>query len=408
MPNGCITETGRATYNSAGTAGQCRVGNVSLRSLYDLAVTPDGGLVVAGANFGLNSSDPVPPPRFTLGGVVAFSRDASGSLTTTGCYSSTRRSLAADPVTTGECATARGLDNAPYNVTVAPDGKHVYFGVGPVESRGSGLALFRVVGSSEPAPGPGVRVTGPAVRENAGTAAFTLKLLSPAIRATTIQYTTYDETATAGSDYAASAGTATIAQGQTTATVTVPITQDTTPEAPETFGLRVTAADGAVLTEPEATVRSPTTTAAPAPPVLSIAGASVVEGNADGAVLRFPLTRTPADAPDVSSLSWSIVGGTATAGEDFTATNGSVTVMPLGGAVIDIPIKGDTVVEGDETIVVRLSGAYAATLGTTDATGTIRNDDTAPVVIVDPPPTGGGDPPRSSPRRRRSARSRRR
>ena len=205
VPNGCITETGRATYTSAATAGQCRVGNVSLRSLYDLAVTPDGGLVVAGADFGLNSSDPVPPPRFTLGGVVALSRDASGSLTTTGCYSSTRRSLASDPVTTGECATARGLDNAPYNVTVAPDGKHVYFGVGPVESRGSGLALFRVVGSSEPAPGPGVRVTGSAVRENAGTATFTLTLLSPAIRATTIQYTTYDETATAGSDYIARA-----------------------------------------------------------------------------------------------------------------------------------------------------------------------------------------------------------
>ena len=152
-------------------------------------------------------------------------------------------------------------------------------------------------------------------------AVFTLELLSPAIRATTIQYTTYDETATAGSDYAARTGTATIAQGQTTATVSVPITQDTTPEQPETFGLRVTAADGAVLTEPEATASITDDDGRPgAAGALDRPGATVVEGNADGAVLRFPLTRTPADAPDVSSLSWSVVGGTATAGEDFTAS----------------------------------------------------------------------------------------
>ena len=43
--------------------------------------------------------------------------------------------------------------------------------------------------------------------------------------------------------------------------------------------------------------------------------------------------------------------------------------MPLGDAAIDIPIKGDAVFEGDETVVVRLTGAYAATLGTTEATG---------------------------------------
>ncbi len=391
-PNGCITETGRSTAASAGTAGQCRVGGYALRSLYDLDVTPDGSLLVAGGSFGRNSADPIPPPRYDLGGVTALSRDASGSLTMTGCYSGTRRSLASEPLTTGECAAARGLDGLPSAVEIAPDGKHVYFGVGPFSSpyRSAGLALFRVVASGEPAPGPGVRVdaTDAAVKESDANAVFKLELLAPAVRATTITYTTYDESAKAGTDYTARSGTATIAIGQTTATVSVPITKDAVAEQPETFGLRITAADGAVLTEPEATASITDDDGRPAPPAISIGPAEVVEGDADGAILRFPLSRAPADAPDISSLSWAVVGGTAVAGADFTSSSGSLTVMPLGDVTIDIPIKGDDVYEGDETVVLRLSDPYAATLGASEATGTIRDDESAPA-----PPGGGGGVP---------------
>ncbi len=380
VPNGCITETG--------SAGQCRVGSYALRALSDLAVTPDGALLVAGGNFGRNSADPPSSAKYTLGGVVALSRDSAGSLSMTGCYNGLRRSLASEPLTTGDCATARGLDSVPYVVSVTPDGKHVYFGVGPYDdpSRGSGLALFRVVPTNEPAPGPGVRVSGDAVKEGDANAVFTLELLSPAVRSTTIQYTTFDDSAKAGADYTARTGTATIAQGQSSATVSVPITQDAVAEQPETFGLRLTAADGAVLSEPEATGSITDDDGRPGPPAISIGPGSVVEGNADGAVLRFPLTRFPADAPDVSNVSWSVAGGTATAGEDFAPSSGSVVVMPLGDAFIEIPVKGDTTYEADETVVVRLSNPFAATLGTAEATGTIRNDDAAPVPIsVDDP-----------------------
>ena len=75
-------------------------------------------------------------------------------------------------------------------------------------------------------------------------------------------------------------------------------------EHPETFGLRITAADGAVLAEPEATGSIIDDDGRPAPPVLSLGPAEVVEGSVDGAVLRFPVKRAPADAPDVSSVSW--------------------------------------------------------------------------------------------------------
>ena len=60
--------------------------------------------------------------------------------------------------------------------------------------------------------------------------------------------------------------------------MSVPITQDATPEPPETFGLRLTAADGAVLTEPEATASITDDDGRPAPPVISIGAAEAVEG----------------------------------------------------------------------------------------------------------------------------------
>ena len=396
VPNGCISETGRATYTSAATAGQCRIGGYALRALYDLALTPDGALVVAGGSFGRNDADPIPPPRYYLGGVTALSRDATGNLTMTGCYSGTRRSLASEPLTTGECATARGLDSLPSTVQITPDGKHVYFGVGPFDTpwRGSGLALFSVTPANQPAPGPGVGVTAPAVKEGTANAVFELELLAPAIRATTLTYTTYDETAKAGADYSARSGTVAIAQGQTTATVSVPITQDATPEPPETFGLRLTAADGAVLTEPAATASITDDDGRQPPPVISIGAAEAVEGG----VLRFPLTRTPADAPVAASLSWAVGGGSAAASQDFATSSGSLTLLPLGEAAIDIPITADAAFEGDETVVVRLTGAYAATIGVAEATGTIRDDDPAPPVptpsatplpdpvVVAPPP----------------------
>ncbi len=237
---------------------------------------------MAGGSFGRNNADPIPPPRYTLGGVTALSRDATGTLTMTGCYSGTRRSLASEPLTTGECAAARGLDNVPYNVQITPDGKHVYFGVGPFDTpwRGSGLALFRVVAGQRAGARPGRARRRRRRRGQGGHGERRLQARAalPGGPGDDDHYTTFDETAKAGADYTRAHGTATIAQGQTTATVNVPITQDTTPEQPETFGLRITAADGAVLTEPEATASITDDDGRPPPPVLSIGAAEVVEG----------------------------------------------------------------------------------------------------------------------------------
>ena len=68
-----------------------------------------------------------------------------------------------------------------------------------------------------------------------------------------VAYATADGSATAGSDYTATAGTLTFAPGETAKTVTVPVLDDAHDEGEETLTLRLSAATGAVLADGVAT-----------------------------------------------------------------------------------------------------------------------------------------------------------
>jgi hypothetical protein len=72
----------------------------------------------------------------------------------------------------------------------------------------------------------------------------------------------------------------------------------------------------------------------------------------------------------------------ATAGNDFTATTGTLIIPPLtGSAQIRVPITSDTYAEPNETFLVRLSAPVNATLATTVARATILDDDGTRVPI---------------------------
>ena len=59
------------------------------------------------------------------------------------------------------------------------------------------------------------------------------------------------------------------------------------------------------------------------------------------------------------------VSGTATAGSDFTALSGSVTI-PAGdtSATVTVSILEDVLIEGDETLVLTLTGITSGDLTT--------------------------------------------
>ncbi|MCM2335707.1 MAG: hypothetical protein NDI66_02865, partial [Pseudomonas sp.] len=83
---------------------------------------------------------------------------------------------------------------------------------------------------------------------------FTFSLNKPAAAGgVVVDWATADGTATSGSDYVAAAGQATIAEGQTSVTISVDVLGDTAVEGDETFFVDVVAAAGADVADGQAT-----------------------------------------------------------------------------------------------------------------------------------------------------------
>jgi uncharacterized protein YhjY with autotransporter beta-barrel domain len=98
-----------------------------------------------------------------------------------------------------------------------------------------------------------------------------------------------------------------------------------------------------------------------------------------GALLRFQVGLDKLSNVPVT-LNYSL-GGTATAGSDYAPVSGSVT-LPLGAMNWEVTVDpiADSTYEPDETVVLSVTPGTGYNLGSSSsATGTIRNDDAAPV-----------------------------
>jgi hypothetical protein len=189
-------------------------------------------------------------------------------------------------------------------------------------------------------------------------------------------------TATSGSDYTALSGTVTIPAGATTANISIPVINDILVEGNETVIVTLTS-----ITSGLATLGTPVaatnTIADNDAPVVTIA--NTTNGNEAGPVNGVMTVTQTAIATTPIVISYT-VSGTATSGADFTALSGSVTI-PAGAttATITIPTINDLIIEGNETVIVTLTGitSGAASLGTTlIATNTIADNDTSTVSIA--------------------------
>ena len=109
------------------------------------------------------------------------------------------------------------------------------------------------------------------------------------------------------------------------------------------------------------------------PPVVSVAGGSVAEGNSGLVALTFTVFLSWASAEPVT-VTYSTGGGTATAGTAYVAASGSVTFAP-GETVktITVWVIADTTNESSETFDLYLFDPSGDLLAT--AIGTITNDD---------------------------------
>ncbi len=112
-------------------------------------------------------------------------------------------------------------------------------------------------------------------------------------------------------------------------------------------------------------------------PALSIADVSADEGDSTAERI-FTVTLSSA-SNEIITVDWATVNGSALAGEDYTASNGSLTFPPGElSRTIAVPILGDVVEEGDESFSVVLSNAIGAPITKASATATLVNDDFTP------------------------------
>ncbi|MEO8195177.1 MAG: PKD domain-containing protein [Thermoanaerobaculia bacterium] len=118
-------------------------------------------------------------------------------------------------------------------------------------------------------------------------------------------------------------------------------------------------------------------------PTLTVSGLSLAEGNAGLTPVVFPVTL---DRPArlATTVDWTVEGITGTAGEDFVAASGTLTI-PVGSSTGEIVIQaiGDLLVENDELLRLVLSAPAHAELAVTEVFATLINDDFATLAISD-------------------------
>ena len=129
-----------------------------------------------------------------------------------------------------------------------------------------------------------------------------------------------------------------------------------------------------------------------AAPTVSIDSPSVNEGDSGSKDLTFTVWLSPASGKEVTVDYADARTGTATSGTDYTAITSGTLTFPEGTTrrEITVSVTGDVLDEVDETVVVTLSNAGNATIGTATGTGTITDDDSVLVSIDSPSVTEGG------------------
>ena len=125
------------------------------------------------------------------------------------------------------------------------------------------------------------------------------------------------------------------------------------------------ASDESLASAVQTTVRGPAT--------LSVASARAHESDDETIDFVVSLDR---NALKTITVDYATRDGSAKAGEDYTATSGTLTfTVGQRSKTVQVPLLDDAKDEGEETFELILSNASGALLGNTTATGTIENDD---------------------------------
>src|SRR5438309_295039 len=210
------------------------------------------------------------------------------------------------------------------------------------------------------------------VSEADGAAIVSVVRQGPTSRAVTVQYTTSDGTAIAGQDYTATNGTVTFGPGEITKTISVPVRNDGVAEGTEFFKMVLSnpTGTGATLGNPIEAYVYVTDTGAGVH--FSQPSFDVAE-NGGAAMIRVTLA---GEFTNVVTVDYATSDGTAAAGQDYVATNGTLTFAPgQGSQTFSVPILNDSLVEGTETVNLTLSNPTGRVVLGSPSTGVLYIND---------------------------------
>ena len=138
-------------------------------------------------------------------------------------------------------------------------------------------------------------------------------------------------------------------------------------------GGRACTSAGAVCTSDSRTLANSPSVTVRGPASLSVADATANESSDSG--LNFVVSLDRVSTLTVT-VDYATSDGTATAGQDYTATSGTLTFAPGDAAkAINVAVLDDAIDDGGETMTLTLSNAYNARIADGTATGTIENSD---------------------------------
>jgi probable HAF family extracellular repeat protein len=201
--------------------------------------------------------------------------------------------------------------------------------------------------------------------------------------AVSVDYATSDGSATlADSDYTAASGTLNFAEGETSKTFDVSVTNDNTFEQDETVNLTLSNPQGGATLGAQSTATLTITNDDAAPSVLQFSAATYNIGE-NGPTATITVTRTGGST--AVSVSYATTDGTATAGQDYTATSGTLNFAAGDNEeTFTVPITDDNLDETDETVNLTLSNpTNGATLGSPGtAVLTITDNDAQPSFTI--------------------------
>lgn len=255
---------------------------------------------------------------------------------------------------------------------------------------GAGFPLLAAAPALAAKPATAVSIADSSVIEgNTGSANMSFRISASGAKYSgnlTVQYATADGTATAGADYTATSGTATLpSNGCRCTNVTVPVLGDGLAEGTETFVVNLSNPSKGTIARGQATG---TIFDDEGTPSLVTFDADVLESAGSVAM---PVSLTGASASTVT-VSYATADVTATAGLDYVAAAGVLTFAPGETTKnVSVTIVSDVFDEDDEGFQLVLSASVNATILDGTGVGTISDDDDAPAAWIDDVSVSEGD-----------------